>query len=110
MTEHRAFFGDGEKTFALTNNEILELERKTGSGIGLIYQQFVSAQFRLPDTLEVIRLGLIGGGTSPLEAHELVQAYSKSTPVVQVFNLAFDILETRWSGQAASAPDDGDAV
>lgn len=104
--KHNAFFGDGEKTFALSRDQILELERKTGSGIGLIYQQFVSAQFRFSDALEVIRLGLIGGGTSPLKAHELVEAYSLPTPVVEVFSLAFDVLETRWSGQAASA--DGD--
>lgn len=108
--QHNAFFGDGEKTFALSRDQILELERKTGSGIGLIYQQFVSAQFRFSDALEVIRLGLIGGGTSPLKAHELVEAYSLPTPVVEVFSLAFDVLETRWSGQAALAPNDGGTV
>ena len=101
MIEHRAFFGDGEKTFALTDIQINELERKTGSGIGSLYQQFVSAQFRYADALEVIRLGLIGGGTAPQEASDLIDAYAKPTPIVKIFGLAFDILENRWSGQEA---------
>lgn len=99
--QHTAFFGDGEKTFALACEQIIELERKTGAGIGTLYQQFVTAQFRFSDALEVVRLGLIGGGTSPIKASELIEAYAKPTPVVEVFGLAFDILETRWSGQAA---------
>lgn len=105
MIEHRAFFGDGEKSFALAAEQIIELERKTGAGVGLIYQQFVSAQFRFADALEVLRLGLIGGGASPVKASELIETYAKPTPVVEVFSLAFDILETRWSGKPASADD-----
>ena len=31
---HVAFFGDGEKQFLLTPEMIVELERKTGAGIG----------------------------------------------------------------------------
>ncbi len=101
--QHVAFFGDGEKTFALADGQIHELERKAGTGIGLLYQQFVTAQFRFPDALEIIRLGLIGGGASPREASELVDAYAKPTPIVEVFGLAFDILESRWSGRPATA-------
>ncbi|WP_043062394.1 gene transfer agent family protein [Brucella anthropi] len=103
MTEHRAFFGDGEKTFALAKEQINELERKAGFGIGALYQQFVTMQFRFGDALEVLRLGLIGGGTSPVRASELIEAYAKPTPIVEIYGLAFDILETRWSGQPASA-------
>lgn len=101
MMQHTAFFGDGEKSFALTNTGITELERKTGSGIGLLYQQFVSAQFRYSDALEVIRLGLIGGGVTPQDASSLIENYAKPTPIVQIFSLAFNILEARWSGQLA---------
>ena len=32
--KHAAFFGDGDHVFALTPDMILELERKTGTGIG----------------------------------------------------------------------------
>jgi len=103
MIEHRAFFGDGEKTFALAAEQIIELERQSGAGIGLIYQHFVSMQFRFADVLEVVRLGLIGGGTSPIRASELIESYAKPTPVAELYALAFDVLDTRWSGRPALA-------
>ena len=104
---HTAFFGDGEKTFALPSDQILELERKTGIGIGALYTRVLSGQFGFTDITEVIRLGLIGGGTSPKDANALVDAYAKPTPIIEAFQLAADILETRWSG-AAVAPANSD--
>jgi len=108
--KHTAFFGDGEKTFALPSDQILELERKAGIGFGAIYQQFLAGQFRYADMLEVVRLGLIGGGTSPKEAQALIDAYAKPTPVVEVFGLAFDILDARWSGKPASTEEAQDEL
>ncbi|AKI01426.1 Protein of unknown function (DUF3356) [Hoeflea sp. IMCC20628] len=96
---HIAFFGDGEKTFLLPSEQILELERKTGTGIGAIYARVMTGQFQFDDIIEVIRLGLIGGGTTPMEAQALVEAYAKPTPIIEVFQLAADILEARWSGK-----------
>lgn len=95
---HVAFFGDGEKTFALTPELILELERKTGAAIGALYARFMSAQFHFADIIEIIRLGLIGGGTQPAEAQALIDAYAKPRPIMETYPLAFDILEARWSG------------
>lgn len=98
--KHTAFFGDGEKTFALPAEQILELERKTGTGVGTIYSRTMTGQFQFADIMEVIRLGLIGGGTSPKEAQALVDAYARPTPIIEAFQLAADILETRWTGKA----------
>lgn len=107
--KHTAFFGDGEKTFALPADQILELERKTGTGIGTIYSRTMTGQFQFGEIMEVIRLGLIGGGTSPKEAQALVDAYARPTPIIEAFQLAADILEARWSGKVeAPAPDTQD--
>lgn len=97
--QHTAYFGDGEKTFALTTEMILELERKTGVGIGALYSKLASAQFHFGDMIEVIRLGLIGGGTSPVEAQSLVDTYAKPRPIEETFPLALDILDARWSAK-----------
>ena len=104
--KHTAFFGDGEKTFALPAEQILELERKTGTGIGTIYSRTMTGQFQFGDIIEVIRLGLIGGGTSPKEAQALVDAYARPTPIIEAFQLAADILEARWSGKVEAPASD----
>jgi hypothetical protein len=99
-TSHTAFFGDGVKTFDLTPEMIIELDRKTGFGFGALYQRFMAGQFHFADIIEVIRLGLIGGGvTTPAEAQALVDAYAKPRPILETFPLALDILEMKWSGR-----------
>lgn len=97
--QHTAFFGDGEKTFALTTEMILELERKTGVGINALYARFIRQDFHFIDMIEIVRTGLIGGGTSPAEAQTLVDTYAKPRPIMEVLPLAFDILDARWNGK-----------
>ncbi len=97
--QHTAYFGDGEKTFALTSEMIHELERKTGVGIAALYARFMRQDFHFTDIIEIIRTGLIGGGTSPAEAQTLIDTYAKPRPVMEVLPLAFDILDARWSGK-----------
>lgn len=63
--KHTAFFGDADHTFALTDDMITELERITDLGIGALYLRTVNMQFKLVDLVEIIRLGLIGGGVIP---------------------------------------------
>lgn len=108
--QHTAFFGEGEKTFALTTPMILELERKTGVGIAALYARFMRQEFHFADMIEIVRTGLIGGGTSPADAQVLVDTYAKPRPVMEVFPLAFDILDARWSGtpEAPATPDLGE--
>lgn len=96
-----AFLGDGEKSFSLTPEMIMELERKTNSAIGSVYGRFMNAQFHFIDIVEIIRLGLIGGGTSPTEAETLVEAYVKPRPIMETMPLAFDILDLAWNGTPA---------
>jgi len=93
---HTAFFGDGEHTFALTDDMITELERITDLGIGALYQRAALGQFKLADLVETIRLGLIGGGLSPEQAMTLTDTYGRNRLVDELFPLALDILDARW--------------
>ena len=102
--EHTTYFGDGEKTFALSNEMIIELERKSGAGIGAIYTRVLQAQFYSIDVFEIIRLGLIGGGTKPEAAQNLVDTYARPRPIFESYLLAFDILDARWNGKPEAAP------
>lgn len=97
-TTHRAFFGDAEHAFILTDPMIEELERITGSGVGALFLRLVGSQFHLGDLTAIIRLGLIGGGMNPQRAQELVTAYGVNAPLDQTFPLALDIITARWSG------------
>lgn len=95
---HRAFFGDAEHTFCLTDPMIEELERLTGIGIGALFISLVSNQFHVGNLTAIIRLGLIGAGTDPKRAQELVSTYAANAPFAQVFPLALDIITARWTG------------
>jgi hypothetical protein len=100
MTTCTAFFGDGTKTFALPPHLIVELERKTNTGIGTLCLRIPEGHFRHAELVEVIRLALIGGGTSPEEAAALVETYAVNRPLAEPFTLASKILQAVWTGNA----------
>jgi hypothetical protein len=95
---HRAFFGDSERDFRITPELIVELERKTGAGIGGLCRRLFAGDFKHADVTETIRLALIGGGTSPKEADALTNAYAVNRPLSEIYPLAVSILETLWFG------------
>lgn len=94
---HTAFFGDGEYTFRLTPALIAELEQKCGP-LGMVCQRVFNRQFAQADIAETIRLALIGGGSSPKRAAELIAAYVADRPLAETWPLASKILERRWFG------------
>lgn len=104
---HVAFFGDAERRFALTSPLILELERKTSTGIGALSRRVFSSDFRHADLLEIVRLALVGGGTDPEEAAALVAAYAAPAPVMSTYALAVAILELTMFGEAGGDDDGG---
>lgn len=99
---HTAFYGDAERTFALSPELVMELERKVGRGIGGLSRAMFGGDFRLAEITETIRLGLIGGGCDPQEASALVTAYSATMPVMESYALALAILETLYFGKATT--------
>lgn len=98
------FFGDKERTFTLSDDMVIELEAKTGTGIGTLFQRLMAQSFKLTDLSEVIRLGLIGGGTSPEDADRLVNSYARNRPIAEVMPLATTILAARWLGADEAQP------
>ena len=106
---HTAFFGDGDHEFALTDAMIAELERIADLGIGAFYLRAINMQFKLADLIEVIRLGLIGGGTAPVRAAQLVDTYARNQPIDGLYPLALDILDARWGGAIPDHPEDATA-
>ena len=111
MIKHRAFFGDAEHDFALTGDQIVELERTTGAGIGTLCQRVFAGAFNHQDIVETIRLALIGGDTDPQEAASLTKAYLPSMPIAASMALAVDILSVLYFGPPETPKaDDGEAA
>ncbi|WP_440408687.1 gene transfer agent family protein [Neorhizobium petrolearium] len=103
MNEHRSFFGDAERAFLLTPDLILELERKTGAGIGGLSRRFFAGEFSYRELTEVIRLGLIGGGTDPEEAAALVTTYAARMAVTELYGHALPVVELTMFGSITPA-------
>lgn len=101
-----AFFGDRTRPFALPDELVMELEAKTATGLGTLFQRLMGQAFKLADLTEVIRLGLIGGGTSPEEADRLVTSYARNRPITEILPLATAILAARWLGADEGKPND----
>ncbi|MCW1919977.1 gene transfer agent family protein [Rhodobacter sp. KR11] len=100
---HVTFFGDATHNFTLTDPMIAELERLTATGIGALYFRVINMQFNADTLGEIIRLGLIGGGTDPETAKRLVDTYARNRPLAEVFPLALDVLDARWTGKPQEA-------
>ena len=100
---HRAFFGDVDHAFALTDEMVIELEQTAQLAIGALYMAFPLYAVPVPVMRDIIRLGLIGAGTAPEAAKRLVDTYATNRPIGELFPLAFAILDARWNG-AQSAP------
>ncbi len=99
MKPFQTFFGDGEYSFCLTAPLVTELETKCGVGVGALCDRVFKRTFAHSDLIETIRLSLIGGGTAPKRAAELVATYVVGRPLSESYFLAAKILERVWFGQ-----------
>ncbi|MCA6124557.1 gene transfer agent family protein [Bradyrhizobium sp. WSM 1704] len=97
IAPYTTFFGDAEHAFQLTPTLMIELEAKCGP-IGGLFNRVNYRQFSQADLSETIRLALIGGGTAPKRAAELVAAYVADRPMVETYPIAVKILERVWFG------------
>lgn len=73
-------FGDGTYHFSLPMTQLEELQAKTDAGPLQLLNRLGTDEWRTQDVSETIRLGLIGGGKTPLEALHLVRKYVLNTP------------------------------
>jgi hypothetical protein len=86
-------FADGTYTFRLAIGQLRELQEtvnktriKLGApliGPASLYNLLVSRDAWMHEVREVMRLGLIGGGTKPVEAVDLVRRYVEERPMAE---------------------------
>lgn len=95
-------FGDAEYRFCITSKVVTELEAQTGAGIGALFRRMIAGEFRNADIIHTLRLGLIGGGTSPHDAARLVRTYVEDRPFAETYPLAVDVLDALYSGVPAN--------
>lgn len=75
-------WGDGEYQFSLKAAQIEELEHVCGEGIGRICARvFTKVDYSYKMIRATVRLGLIGGGMSAVDAERLCKAYVDGVPI-----------------------------
>lgn len=75
-------FADADYLFKLPVKRIAELEEKCGAPVGTIWKRVcLTADYKVVDLLETVRLGLIGGGLDPQEARKLIDRYCDAWPL-----------------------------
>ena len=94
-----AEFGGEDQVFDVLPLGIRKrLEASRGIGVWALYQKLLTRQCSIDDYREVIRLGLVGGGTDEAEANKLVKAHFDPAPWETYLGLALDIVEAAMMG------------
>lgn len=74
-------WANGENLFCLAKiGLLLDLEEKCKAPIGVIFSRLGSGTFGINDVREPIRLGLMGGGMSPVDAMTAVRIHVDESP------------------------------
>jgi len=94
-------WGDGEHRFRLRIGELRELEAKRDAGAFEIYSRLASGSWRVDDIVEVLRLGLIGGGVAPVMALGLTAKYVTPTAFLENVVAAREVLMCALFGDPA---------
>ncbi|MBB4580376.1 hypothetical protein GGE45_002706 [Rhizobium aethiopicum] len=100
-----ADFADGTYKFGLSWALAAEWEKETNRSLMATFLQAARVHVAvMSDIREIVRLGLIGGGTEPAKALRLVRTYVEERPAVENFPLMISILDAFLNGQPESAP------
>jgi Phage tail tube protein, GTA-gp10 len=91
-------WADGTYTFRLAYGELAELQEKSGVGPQLLLSRLIDGSWRVADAYDTIRLGLIGGGKSPVDAMKLCERYVRERPLIESLTPAKAILLAALSG------------
>ena len=111
-------WGDGERRFRLAIGQLRELQEKCDAGPAEILDRLASRRWRINDVRETIRLGLVGGGMPPAEAHRTIARYVDGRPWLESVPVAHAIVlaaligapdEPAGNGEAARAKSEADA-
>ena len=91
-------WGDGTYTFRLAWGQLAELQEKCDAGPYVVLHRLQTGSWRIEDISSVIRLGLIGGGLTPVEALKKVRAYVENRPPMENLLFAIGILSAGVTG------------
>jgi len=101
-------WADGTYTFRLPVDQVLELEAKCDAPITVIGYRLDSGTYSLKDVRETIRLGLIGGGKTPVEAVKLVKQYVDARPIAESWPIARVVVGAALYGFSEAPLGEGD--
>lgn len=97
-------FGDGKHVFRLPIGQLRELQEKTGVSPFAVLARLIAYQPMVDDAPEIIRLGLIGGNMTPVDALNLTDRYARQRPPAETIGLATSILRTALMGVPDEKP------
>jgi hypothetical protein len=101
----RLVFGDGPHDFFLSIDGLEELQEKTGFGPEELYRRLGDGTWRSPRCIrEPLRIGLVGGGMSSIDALVLVERYAGPGALIEVKTTAQAVIAASLIG----APDEDD--
>jgi len=85
-------FADGVYSFRLAYGQWLELQEALNCGPLELYVNLLQRKWRVQHLREIVRIGLIGGGTTPPDALRLVKRYVEERPIIESVQLALEIV------------------
>lgn len=95
-------WADGTYLFRLAWGELEKLQEACDAGPYVIFNRLIDGSWRVADVSNVIRLGLIGGGMTPVEALNKVRSYVEARPPMESLVIAQAVL----SAGIVGAPDE----
>ena len=102
-------WGGVEQAFALDLGRIRELEDACGkTGVGAIFLRLGRHEHTVDDIYHTLRLGLIGGGMSQIEARRVMTRHFDTTPYELSASVALDVLTALYAGIDAVEGETGD--
>ncbi|WP_298698181.1 gene transfer agent family protein [uncultured Brevundimonas sp.] len=99
-------FGDGRHEFRLGIAQLEEHDRLCDAGPEFVMHAILNGSWRTPYIRETIRLGLVGGGTDPMTALVLTDAYAGPGQLMGLKSLAVNILGAALVGPAGETEGD----
>jgi hypothetical protein len=96
-------WADGTYSFRLAWGQLAELQEKCDAGPYVVLQRLHNGTWRLSDIADTIRLGLIGGNMTPVDALKKVRTYVEDRPPMESVIFAQAILSAALMG----APEEG---
>ena len=97
--EVTAYWAGEDRLFALSFGDILDIEEACGKlGFGEIYLRLGRHQYKAEFILNILRIGLIGGGMKSDEARRLVESRLIGVGFARAVEVCIDLLATAMEG------------